>query len=298
MGLAGLAIAWRSASPEFGPPVGDFIGWIAIALFLLLLASYSTKAVLYKQAVLAEFNHPIAGNFFGTIAIAVLLLSTVLSPFSVDISHGIWVVGVLLTVGIAFIVVSRLLRGELDYSHAVPALLIPGVAALDITVTGARMPFTWTRELNLLALGIGGTLAILLLSLILSRLVHKEPLPKPMTPSLMILIAPFEVGFLAYTNYIGRVDDIAALLYFAGLFLFAVLFRKVFRREIAFNPGWWAISFPIAALVNAAFRYAKSSNLWLLDALAWVLLLFLTAALSILFFKTARSLSTGQLLRG
>ncbi|MNT95933.1 potassium-tellurite ethidium and proflavin transporter [compost metagenome] len=76
-----------------------------------------------------------------------------------------------------------------------------------------------------------------------------------MVPSLMILVAPFEVGFLAYANLFG-IDRFAAMLFYFGLFLAVVLGFKVFRRDVPFAPSWWAISFPLAALANAALKYA------------------------------------------
>jgi tellurite resistance protein len=298
MGLAGLGLAWRAAAAVYGIGLlpGDLIGFTAIVVFLVLAVAYAIKAAAHPDAVRAEFAHPVMGNFFGTIAIAVLLLSAILRPRFPQLSQAVWVTGVLVTVSLTFAVVSKLLRGGLDGSHAVPALLIPGVATLDITVTGTTLPLAWAREMNLFAVGVGGVLALLLLGLVINRLTHREALPKGMTPSLMILIAPFEVGFLAYTSFIGRVDDFAALLFFAGLFLFAVLAPKVFRRDIPFSPAWWAISFPIAALVNAAIRYAGHARGWALDAIAWTLLICLTVALFVLLLRTLRLAANGRLL--
>ena len=298
MGLAGLGLAWRAAAAVYGIGLlpADVIGCLAVVVFLALAAAYAVKATAHPDAVRAEFAHPVMGNFFGTIAIAVLLLSAVLRPQFPQLSQAIWVTGVLLTVGLTFVVVSTLLRGGLEGSHAVPALLIPGVATLDITVTGASLPLTWAREMNLCAVGVCSVLALFLLGLVIHRLTHREALPKAMTPSLMILIAPFEVGFLAYTSFTGRVDDFAALLFFAGLFLFAVLATKVFRRDVPFSPAWWAISFPIAALVNAAIRYAGSARGWAFDAIAWTLLLLLTLALLVLLLRTLGLVASGKLL--
>jgi hypothetical protein len=54
-------------------------------------------------------------------------------------------------------------------------------------------------------------------------LVHQAPLATGMMPSMMILIAPFEVGFLAFVNVVQRIDAFAALLFYFGLFFFVVL---------------------------------------------------------------------------
>ena len=153
----------------------------------------------------------------------------------------------------------------------------------------------WTAELNLLAAAVGAMLALVLLVLIVGRLVHQAPLAPAMTPSLMILVAPFAVGFLAYTNITGGVDRFAALLFYFALFIFAVLAPKVFRRGVAFSSSWWAIGFPMAALANAALKYAQLRATMPLWVVAIALLGALTVALSVLTLRTLRVAISGKL---
>jgi tellurite resistance protein len=298
MGLAGLALAWRLAQVRYGAStvIGDAIGWFAVAVFLAIAAGYLAKLLRHPAAVRAEFNHPIAGNFFGTISISLLLLSVVLGAHSAVLGAAVWVAGSAATLVLSFVVVGRLLRGKGEAAHAVPAWLIPGVATLDIAVTGAHMPMPWAGELVLFSAAIGSVLALVMFTMIGSRLIHHEPLAGAMTPSLMILVAPFEVGFLAYVNVSGGVDRFAALLFYFGLFLFLVLAPKVFRRGIGFGPTWWAVSFPLAALATAALRYAAVHPALPLDLLAGALLAFLTAVLLVLTLRTLYSLFNGRLL--
>ncbi len=204
--------------------------------------------------------------------------------------------GSLLTMILAAIVLSRLLSGNQESQYAVPAWLIPGVAALDIAVTGAHMPMAWAYEFNLFAMAVGSVIALVFFTRIFSRLVHEPVMAKGMTPSLMILIAPFEVGFLAYTNFFGSVDYFASVLFYFGLFLFGVLAFKVFRQAAPFSPAWWAISFPIAALSNAALKYADAKGGVILEAIAYLILAFLTIALAVLTVKTLKILFNGKLL--
>lgn len=298
MGLAGLSLAWQSASEyvAYAQMIGAVIGGFAILVFIALVAGYLTKWVKYPAAVKAEFNHPISGNFFGTVTIALLLLSAVVGSASTLISQGLWMLGSLLTMILAAIVLSRLLSGNQESKYAVPAWLIPGVAALDIAVTGAHMPMAWAYEFNLFAMAVGSVIALVFFTRIFSRLVHEPMMAKGMTPSLMILIAPFEVGFLAYTNFFGSVDYFASVLFYFGLFLFGVLAFKVFRQAAPFSPAWWAISFPIAALSNAALKYADAKGSVILEAIAYLILAFLTIALAVLTVKTLKILFNGKLL--
>jgi tellurite resistance protein len=297
MSLSGLALAWRLAHSSMGAPavVGQTIGAFAVAAFVLTSLGYLAKLLKYPEAVKAEFLHPVAGNFFGTIAISVLLLSAVIEPYSAAAARTVWTVGVVVTLALSFIVVSRLLKGQIDVSHAVPAWIVPCVATLDIPVTGAQMPMAWAAEINLLASAIGAVMALVLLTMIISRLVHREPLAPAMTPSLMILVAPFAVGFLAYCNIVGGIDRFAALLFYFGLFMFFVVAPKVFRPGVSFSPAWWTIGFPMAALANAVLKYAEFRASWPLWLLATVLLGALSVALAILSVRTIQIALNGKL---
>ena len=300
MGIAGLSIAWRQASQEFGvtPLISTATGMLAIVVFVVLGAGYLVKAIRHPDAVRSEFRHPVAGNFFGTITIAILLLSSVVAQLSQPLAEGIWIVGTIATIALCFTIASRLLQGKIDVAHAVPAWFIPGVATLDIAVAGGNMPMLWAHEINMFALAVGTMIALLFFTMIMSRMIHHEPLPAGMVPSLLILMAPFEVGFLAYTNFLQRVDTFAGLLFYFGLFIFLTLAPKVFRRGIPFASGWWAISFPIAALASAALKYAMFVQAWPVTVLAIILLAMLSIAIVILLIKTLHVLFNGRLLAG
>ncbi|MEC0264933.1 SLAC1 anion channel family protein [Paenibacillus anseongense] len=300
MGISGLALAWRQASKLFGAPlvIADMIGIIAVLAFIILSIAYISKWVLYPQKVKAEFVHPIMGNFFGTITIAILLLSSVIGTYSHIVGQVVWVIGSVTTLVLCFIIVTRLLNGNIEHGHAVPAWLIPGVGTLDIAVAGGSMPFPWAHEVNLISLAIGGVVALIFLTMILSRLIHHAPMHSGLTPSMLIMIAPFEVGFLGYVNFEQRIDQFASILYYFGLFLFIVLFFKVFKKSIPFGASWWGVSFPLAALSNAALQYAMFVNSWLLIAVSAVILVVLNIVLIVLFIRTLKALFNGNLLKG
>jgi len=299
MGVSGLCLAWRQANRQFGtsPLFDAVIGSVAVGMFVLLCIAYAAKAWRHPQAVQHEFRHPIAGNFFGTVNIAVLLMSSVTAPVSALASELLWCLGVAMTVALAFTLVSRLLRGKVDAGHALPAWLIPGVATLDITVAGGALPMVWAREINLFAMAVGTMVALVFFTMIMSRLIHHhEKLANEMVPSLMILIAPFEVGFLAYTTFFQRIDAFAAMLFYFGVFIFFSLIFKVFRRGIPFAAGWWALSFPVAALSNAALRYAEHVQCLPVTVFAIGLLGFLSVLILVLGVRTLHYLLNGRLL--
>ncbi len=300
MGLSGLSLAWRRSHAVFGAPavIGDAIGLLAMATFAVVAAVYLVKWIRHPAEVVAEFIHPVSGNFFGTVNIAMLLLSSVVAAYSALLGQIVWIIGTLATLMLAYIILSRLLTVKQDPTHASPVWLIPGVAALDIANAGSAMPFTWAPELNLFAAAIGSVLAVVFFILILSRLFHHDALSPLLLPSIFILIAPFEVGFLAYTNLVGQVDNFGALLYYFGLALFAVLFFKVFRPSTPFSQTWWAASFPMAALGNAALVYAAARNSGPTLLIAAVVLAVISLMIGLILLRTLHHLFTGRLFEG
>lgn len=298
MSLAGLALAWRLAGKAYGADiiVSNAIGLTALAVFIGLAGSYLCKLLMYPDAVRKEFAHPVAGSFFGTIGISILLLSSVLSSYSDFAQLLVWSVGTVVVLALSVIMFSRLLNGSSDPKSAVPAWLIAGVGSLDIVVTGGALTADWTREVNLLAAGIGSVSALVFFVLIFSRLVHHEPMAAGMRPSKMILMAPFSVGFLAYVQLVHKVDMFAALLFYFGLFLFSIISYRLFTRPAPFSPSWWGIGFPMAALSNAALVYSGAVGGAGLGLIAILLLALLTMVIAILAARTLHALAKGHLL--
>ncbi|MDF2190093.1 SLAC1 anion channel family protein [Paraflavitalea sp. CAU 1676] len=299
MGIAGLSLALRQASAIYGfsSSWAQYTSLLALLVFITLAIAYITKVIFFAGTVREEFHHAIVGNFFGTIPVSILLLSAVIRPDHPQAGQYLWISGVFMTLALSYIMVKRLINNRQDLLHATPAWLIPGVGTLDVVVTGKSLPYSWSTEVNLLAFAIGSMLALVFFTLIFSRLMHHDPMPQRLTPSLIILIAPFEVGFLAYINVTGRIDLFASTLFYFGLFLFTILFFKVFTRKLPFMITWWAVGFPLAALSNAALKYATYVNSRPLYLLAGLILFILIVTILLILARTLVLLARGQLLQ-
>jgi tellurite resistance protein len=297
MGITGLSLAWREAAKATGMPAvpGEYVGFLASLIFVSLTAGYAIKWYRHPTSVAAEFAHPVQSNFFATVAIGLLLQSAFLNRYSALLSQTVWTAASALTFALAYVVARGFLGRQQSRDTTLPPLLIPGVATLDIAVTGHAMPFSWAHEINMLAFSVGSVIAAVFVALIFSRLRHEDPLPPLARPSLMVLVAPFAVGFLAYTNVTGSVDLFATVLFYFALFLMLVLSPMVFRSHIPFSIGWWAISFPLAALSIAFFRYAAFVDSAILTGLAGLFFLLLTGAITVVFYRTASIVLTGKL---
>jgi tellurite resistance protein len=247
--------------------------------------------------VRAEFAHPVAVNFFGTPIISLLLLAAVAAPYSAVLTNALWVAGTVCMLGFAWLIVSRWMSVRQQVVHATPAWMIPVVGTLNISIAGATLDLPGAHALSAFGLAVGLFFAVPLFTLILSRLIFEEPMPRPLQPSLMILVATFAVGFSAYISVVGRVDLFASLLFYLSVFMFTVLVPKLLRLRSGtpFHTSWWAVSFPLAAMTNAALKFAMHQPSWPAQAFGLAILAFTTLVILSLSVRTIAGIAQGEL---
>jgi hypothetical protein len=110
------------------------------------------------------------------------------------------------------------------------------------------------REISWLFFSAGLVFWIVLLTLVMNRLIFHDPLPARLLPTLVILIAPPAVAFLAYTRLTGDIDAFARILLNSGYVFAAIVATQIGKfMRLPFALSWWALSFPVAALTIASF---------------------------------------------
>ena len=299
MGLTGLSVAWRLAHGLFGTPewIALLVGVLAVVAFVLLLAAYGVKLATAPAAVRAEFHHPIAGNLFGTILISLLLLPILLAPVALRLAQVLWTVGAIGMVLFAWLVVSRWMSDRQQVAHATPAWIIPLVGMLDVPLALPVLGLPPVHGVMVLALAVGLFFAVPLFTLVFSRLLFEPPLPDALKPSLLILVAPFAVGYSAYTVTTRQTDVFAEALYMLTLFVLAVLVGQLRNLPACcpFRVSWWAVSFPLAASSIAALRFAAAEPGLVTDGIAIALLALATIVIGALLARTVVGLGSGEL---
>lgn len=259
MGLAGLSLAWRLAAQAALAPrwMGDALAVVAWAVFFLQSAVQLRRARYARETWLAELRHPATQPFAGTFWISVLLLPMLLPEAVASLARGMWLAGVAGMTVFAWWSLSRWLSGGQEEAHVSPAWLIPVVGLLDIPLAYPALGGSSLREAMVFATAAGLVLGLPLLALVFARLMLRPPSPQP---ALLILLAPFSVGFSAWVAVTGTVDTFARALFYLAVFLLAVLLPRVYAmvRERPFEFSWWALSFPLAATAVAAQRYAAA----------------------------------------
>ena len=298
MGFSGLALAWRLAATEFGLSgwIGAALGLVAGCVFVLLTLCYAIKCIGSSGAVRAEFAHPVAVNFFGTPIIAFLLLPAVVAPYSVLLSKALWMIGTVSMLAFAWLIVSRWMSVRQQVVHATPAWMIPIVGTLNISIVGVTLDLPGAAAVSAFGLAVGLFFAIPLFTIILSRLIFEAPMLQAQRPSLLIFVATFAVSFSAYLSVVGRLDLFASSLFYLAVFMFAVLVPKLLflRSASPFHTSWWAVSFPLAAMANAALKFNLHQPSWPAQAFALAVLAFATLVILSMSVQTIAGIARGE----
>jgi len=107
---------------------------------------------------------------------------------------------------------------------------------------------------------------LFLLPLVLHRLIFGAPLPEMLWPSMVILVAPPAILFVARAELTrveleGGLGDIGRVLFAASLLFAAVLLPGLLRlARSPFSLAWWAYSFPLAALASVLLVHGEGAG--------------------------------------
>ncbi|WP_222848880.1 SLAC1 anion channel family protein, partial [Campylobacter fetus] len=299
MGLCGLSIGWKLAAFHFGFNgfMADILALLAVLDFIILSICYAIKIIYKTQSFKDEFINPMTKSFFGTFIISILLLPIVIFEYFPKIAFILWIAGVVLMLSFAIYMVSFWLSKSQDISHVTPAWVIPVVGTLDIPFAKNLFNFNYLDDVSIAALGVGLFFAIPIFVIIKTKLLFSEPMPDKLIPTLMIILAPFSVGFSAYIEVVKNVDIFAKGLYFIGLFLFFAMLPKLRNATkcCPFRVTWWAVSFPLAALLVSTIKMAIELNELYLDILSVVFLITFTIAIFWLTYRTLKGVFSLEL---
>jgi len=291
MGVMGLSLACHGAGFHMA---GAAVMWAGVGLFGFLAALYVVKLATRPGAVVAEWNHPAKLAFFPAIPISLVLLAAALRGDAPALASAVWVVGAagqgVLTVAVisGWIGARSFLIG-----HITPAWFIPAVGNVIVPIAGAPLGFV---EVSWLFLSAGLVLWTVLLALVFNRLIFHDPLPGRLFPTMVILIGPPSVGFLGYVALVEAIDPFARVLLNSAYFFAALVLVQVPHLiRLPFALSFWALSFPVAALSVASFRYAQMTGAGGYHLVGLILLGLLSVIMAGLVLRTVQAAFAGKI---
>ncbi len=298
MGLLGLTLALHAGRQAivWAEPVSGVVFWVAVAVFAAIAAVYLAKILRYPGAVIDEWHHPVKLAFFPTISISLLLLATAMQSQYPEATRVVWWIGVvgqgILTVSV---VTGWISHRSFEVGHLTPAWFIPAVGNVIVPVAGARMGYI---EVSWLFFSVGMMFWGVLLTLVMNRLVFHDPIPARLFPTMVILIAPPSVAFIAYVGMNGVVDGFARVLIYSAYFFAVLVIAQVPRLvRLPFALSWWALSFPLAALTIASFLFARVEGSPPHQIIGLVVLSVLVVVVLGLILRTIKAITADEIFR-
>lgn len=269
---------------------------MAIILFVLVLVIYLFKVLIFRVAVVGEFKHPIRVAYFPTIPISLVIMAGLLIDDQERLAQILWAIGAGLQGGLILGVFSRWI-GNKPYQHAHinAAWFMPVVGCLIIPVVGVPLGYL---ELSWLFFSTGIIFWMILLSLVMNRLVFHGPAADKILPTLIIMVAPPAVAFVAFIQLAPDSEVMARLLLnMAYAFGFVVVMQLPRVVKMPFDLSLWMLVFPLAALTVASFNFggiAESATHGMIGIVLFGLLALIAAGL---FVRTIIAILRGEIFR-
>lgn len=297
MGLAGLSLAWHQAHEVvgFNFAVWVWLSWFAFVMFVVVLLAYLIKVVKYRDKVLTEFANSQQVSFFATITVSFILIATCLLDLLPGLSKGIWLIGALGHLILTVVIINRwIYHTDNSLSSVTPVWFIPTVGNILVPIAGIKFAPT---EFVWFFFSVGLFLWLIILIMLLFRLFFDEALPSPLIPTMFILLAPPAVAFIAWMSFNLELDFFARFLYYSAMFIFLLLFSRIFAfASLPFSLAWWAYSFPLAAMAVASFKMYSLTSMSFLLVFSWGLLILLSVLIGYLFVRTIIAIKRHELL--
>lgn len=296
MGLCGFTLALRAGEAALG--IGHLASavahWLTMGIFACIALGYLAKLLRHPDAVQAEWQHPVKLAFFPAISIALVLMSIVmLAPYP-GLARAMWLIAVPMQLGLTLAVVNGWISARsFQHGHLSPAWFIPAVGNVIVAIAGVPLGYI---EISWFFTSVGLIFWIVMLVLVMNRLIFHDPLPERLQPSLVILIAPPSVGYLAWVELVGGVDEFArVLLNCAYLFSLIVAVQLPKLLKLPFSLAFWALSFPVAGAVLASLAHAQMTGSAGHQLIGLALLAVLCVIIAGLIWRTGRALQAGAI---
>ena len=296
MGLTGLTLAFEAASISYSglSSVSSVLLWISTVSFIGISLIYLAKCVLHFDQLKAEWHNPARLSFFPAISISTLLLSL---AWCGEIGHTVWpffVFSAALQIILTFSVISGWIgRRSFQHGQLSPAWFIPAVGNVLVPLVGVPLGYI---DVSWFFFALGIVFWIVLLTLVVNRLIFHDPLPDKLQPTLVILIAPPAIGFLAWMELVGGLDRFGRVL-INSAYVFALIVAVQLPRisKLDFTMSFWALSFPITALTIASFEYSAAIESAMFEVIGVFLLVFVSGVILWLTWNTIKAAMAGKI---
>lgn len=306
---------------------------LAAGCLVALTVAWAVHWIRFRERAVAHAENPVMAQFWGAPAMALVTVGAgtlVLGQdwiglrAAVDADWVLWIagtgLGLVTACWIPYLMMTRLVIGP---DSAFGGWLMPVVPPMVSAATGALLiPHAAAGQVRLTLLlacyamfGISLFAAVIIISLIWSRLVVRKIGPAVMVPTLWIVLGPLGQSVTAAGNLGTAAAGVLPRPYATGAAVFALLYGlptwgfammwlalavaitvRTARRRLPFALTWWSFTFPVGTCVTGTISLAARSHADALRGAAVLLFLLLVAAWLVVAVRTAIGSASGRLL--
>ncbi|MBH1939194.1 TDT family transporter [Streptomyces sp. AV19] len=307
--------------------------WACAALLLVVMViAWAVHWARHRDNARRHGADPVMSQFYGappmalmTVGAGTLLLGKDVIGLSAALAVDwvLWSAGTLLGLLAAFAIPYRMIiRHRMAPDSAFGGWLMPVVPPMVSAAMGALLiphaPAGQPRLTMFLAccamFGISLIAALIIITLIYSRLMHHDAPAARTVPTLWIVLGPLGQSVTAAGLLANAAPSALPAPYAQGMAVFALVFGivtwgfamlwlalalavtvRTARTGLPFNLTWWGFTFPVGTCVTGTTGLAARTGADALSAVAVALYLLLVVAWAVVAVRTARGALRGQL---
>jgi len=336
-----------NAAATLPPSVRDVVPgllYAARAVWLLdvvLLVVVVTATALHwrhhRETARGHLDDPVMSHFYGAPAMALMTVGAgallvgvpvVGEPAAVAVDAVLWTAGTLLGLGTAVAIPRKAITSHhYEPSSASGGWLMPVVPPMVSAATGPLLiphlpPGQWQLAMQVgcaTMFGLTIVISLVMITLLVSRLVHHGPGPAAAVPTLWIVLGPLGQSITAAHTMggsatgvlpapYGRASEAFGLVYGLPMWGFAMLWLALAASltvrtactvpgGLPFSLSWWSFTFPVGTLVTGTSGLAVATGADVLVVAAATAYAGLVLAWVVVAARTARGVWLGGLLR-
>ena len=239
LGLAALGNLLASYSPKLRLAIG--------AIAMILFVPYVIKIFTNFSDLVEELKQPLPASVFPTFPMAIMLLSTYLTPMfgiSLEVAKYIWWVGLIINIIIyLYFLFKFAFKGNMKFVFPTWGVITCGFVVASVTA-----PLFEKVELGQWLFWIGLIGGLIVLPFMLIRVYKMRDLPAPALPTITVLCAPFSLLVAGYvSSFQGQhnVTLLTALLILAQVIYITTVVQVPRFIKGGFYPTFAALTFPL-----------------------------------------------------
>jgi C4-dicarboxylate transporter/malic acid transport protein len=305
-----------------------------IAFFSIFSLLYILRWVIYPVEARQIFSHPSMALFLGAIPMALATLLNgflkygvaLYGELAIHIAHVLWYIDVGLAVVIGIVVPFCMFSRQQHQLHNMTAMwLLPIVACEVAASSGGLLLQQLPNNVESLAIlmtsyllwGMSVLPAFAVLSILMLRLALHQLPGRELAMSSWLALGPIGTGALAllvlgaagqplmehfelqalgvFLKYAGWLTSVILLGFGIWWFAIAVLTTLSHIKQLAFNLGWWALTFPLGVFILAILQLAAQTHLPMIHNIGLGLAALLCILWSVVIAQTALGIYRGDL---